>query len=99
VLARLDVRALSFRREGDRNINKVVFIFALFDADGKFVLGKQEEHALALQDTTLANLQKSGLDFQADLLATPGTYTVRVVARDSEKGAMAALSQPVKIPQ
>ena len=54
---------------------------------------------MALRDTTLANLQKSGLDFQAQLLVTPGTYTVRVVARDSEKGAMAALSRAVEIPQ
>ncbi|MGA2609346.1 MAG: VWA domain-containing protein [Terriglobia bacterium] len=99
VQARLDVRALSFRREGDRNINKIIFTVALFDTDGKFVSGKQEEHGLALRDTTLANLQKSGLDFQAQLLVTPGTYTVRVVARDSEKGAMAALSRAVEIPQ
>jgi len=95
----LDVRALSFRREGDRNINKIIFTVALFDTDGKFVSGKQEERSLALQDTTLANLQKSGLDFQADLLVMPGTYTVRVVARDSQKGAMAALSRAVEIPQ
>ena len=99
VLARLDVRALSFSREGDRNINKVVFTLALFDADGKFISGKQEERNLALQDTTLAALQKTGLDFRADLLVTPGAYTVRVVARDSERGAMAALSKPVEIQQ
>jgi hypothetical protein len=99
VLARLDVRALSFRREGDRNINKIIFTVALFDSDGKYVSGKQDDYELALQDTTLANLQKSGLDYQASLLVAPGTYTVRVVARDSEKGAMAALSRAVEIPQ
>jgi VWFA-related protein len=99
VLARLDVRALSFSREGDRNINKVVFTLALFDANGKFVSGKQEERNLALLDNTLADLQKSGLDFQTDLPVTPGVYTVRVVARDSRNGAMAALSKPVEIPQ
>jgi VWFA-related protein len=99
VQGRLDVRALSFRREGDRNIDKVIFTVALFDTDGKYVSGKEEDYGLALRDATLANLQKSGLDFQAQLLVTPGTYTVRVVARDSEKGAMAALSRAVETPQ
>ncbi len=99
VEARLDVRALSFRREGDRNINKIVFTVAVFDADGKFVLGKEEDRELALHDNTLADLQKSGLDFQARVLVTPGTYTVRVVARDSQKGAMAALSRAVEVPR
>jgi hypothetical protein len=99
VEARLDVRALSFGREGDRNINKIVFTVAVFDADGKFVSGKQEGRELALKDATLADLQKSGLDFQARVLVTPGAYTVRVVARDSQKGVMAAMSRAVEAPR
>jgi VWFA-related protein len=99
VLARLDVRALSFGREGDRNTNKITFTVALFDSNGKFISGKQEERNLALLESTLADLQKSGLDFQANLPVTPGAYTVRVVARDSRSGALAALSRPVEIPQ
>ncbi|HME00677.1 MAG TPA: VWA domain-containing protein [Terriglobia bacterium] len=99
VQVRLDVRALSFEREGDRNINKIILTVALFDADGKFVSGKQENRELILKDTTLADLQKSGLDFQARVLVTPGTYTVRVVARDAQKGAMAAMSRAVEAPR
>jgi len=99
VQARLDARALSFGRVGDRNVNSVSFTVALFDTDGRFVSGKQENRELALKDTTLAGLQKSGLDFQSRVLVKPGTYTVRVVARDSRKGAMAALSQKVEVPQ
>ena len=97
VEARLDIRALPFRREGDRNINKIIFTVALFDTDGKFVSGKQQERELTLDDTTLANLQKSGIDFQARILVAPRTYTVRVVARDSQNGAMAALSRSVEV--
>jgi hypothetical protein len=99
VQGRLDVRALSFRREGGRNLNKIILTLALFDTDGKFVSGKQEDLDLALQDTTLANLQKSGIDFRARVLVTPGMYTVRLVARDSHKGAMAALSRVVEYPR
>ncbi len=99
VQGRLDLRALSFRKEGGRNLNKIVLTVAIFDADGKFVSGKQEDVDLALKDTTLANLQKSGIGFQAAILVIPGAYTVRVVARDSQKGAMTALSKAVEIPR
>lgn len=98
VQARLDVRALSFERKGDRNLNQIVLTVVLFDADGKFVSGREEDRELALHDTTLANIEKSGLDFQARIPVRPGTYTVRVVARDSQKGAMAALSKTVEVP-
>lgn len=97
VHASLDARTLSFRKEGGRNLNKIIFTVALFDADGKFVSGKQEDRALALQDTTLANLQKAGIDFRARVLVIPGTYTVRVVVRDSQKGTLAALSRAVEV--
>jgi VWFA-related protein len=99
VRARLDVRALSFGRVGDRNTNKIVFVVALFDTDGNFVSGEQENRELALQDTTLADLQKSGLGFQAKVLVRPGTYTVRVVARESRGSAMAAMSRAVEAPR
>lgn len=95
--ARLDAHALTFRRAGGRNINKIVFTVALFDADGKFVSGKQQDRELNLQGTTLANLQNSGIDFQARVLVVPGTYTVRMVARESQKGTMAALSRVVEL--
>jgi VWFA-related protein len=98
IAAHLDIRALPFRREGDRNLNKLILTVALFDTDGKFVSGKQQERELTLQDATLAALQQSGIDFQARILVAPGTYTVRVVARDSQNGGMAALSRSVAVP-
>jgi len=97
VKARLDARALSFRRANERNTNEITFTIALFDSDGKFVSGSKQDRALNLKDSSLAKLQKSGIDLQARVLVTPGTYTVRVVARDSLKGAMAALSKPVEL--
>jgi VWFA-related protein len=98
VAAHLDIRALSFKREADRNVSKLIFTVALFDTDGKFVSGKQQERELTLQDATLAALQQSGIDFQARILVAPGTYTVRVVARDSQNGGLAALSKTVEAP-
>jgi hypothetical protein len=98
VQGRLDIRTLSFRKEGDRNIDTITFVVVLLNSDGKFTSGKQDDRNLVLTDTELVDLQKAGLDFQSQLVATPGTYNLRVVVRDSEDGAMAAVSRPVEIP-
>lgn len=98
VQAHLDVRTLPFQREDNRNINKITFTVALFDADGRFISGKQQNRDLDLKDTTLGGLQKSGLNFQAHVSVKTGTYTVRVVVRESQGAEMGALSKAVKIP-
>jgi VWFA-related protein len=98
VEARLDAHALSFGKEGNRAINKIVFTIALFDADGKYVSGKQQNREVTIEDSMLAALQQSGINFRARVLVVPGTYTVRMVARDSQNGAMAALSKTIEAP-
>ncbi|HLW79716.1 MAG TPA: VWA domain-containing protein [Terriglobia bacterium] len=94
--ANLDVRSLPFRTEGDRSLDDVTFTVALFDQDGKLVTASQGNRALALKSGTLAKLQKSGLDFAAHVTVKPGTYTVRVVVRETQGGEIAALSRTVE---
>ncbi len=98
VQARLDVRDLPFQQRGDRSIDDVTFTVALLDRDGKFVSGSQQNRSLTLRKTTLAELEKSGLSFQAHVSVKAGAYTVRVVVRESQGGEMAALSRSVEAP-
>jgi environmental stress-induced protein Ves len=98
VQAQLDVRGLSFQKRGDRSVDNLTITVALFDHDGKFVSGSQQNLALALKNATLANLQKSGLSFKARIAVRAGAYTVRVVVRDSQGGQMAASSKAVEAP-
>jgi VWFA-related protein len=98
VQARLDVRSLPFQQRGERSVDEVTFTVALFDRDGKFISGSQQSRSLALTKTTLADLEKSGLSFQARVPVKAGAYTVRVVVRESQGGEMAALSRPVEMP-
>jgi hypothetical protein len=98
VQAQLDVRNLPFQKRGDRNIDNLTFAVALFDHDGKYISGSQQNFALALKDTTLADLQKSGLSYKTHVLVKAGAYTVRVVVRDSQGEQMAASSKAVEAP-
>jgi VWFA-related protein len=98
VQAQLDVRSLPFEKHGDRHVDNLTITVALFDHDGKFVSGIQQTRALALKRATLAELEKSGLAFNAHVSVRAGAYTVRVVVRDSQGGEMAAVSKAVEVP-
>ena len=98
IRAELDVGSLPFKTDGDRSIDDVKFIVALFDRDGKYVKGSQQDRALALKRDTLAQLKKSGLRFHAGVTVKTGTYTVRMVVREAQRGGMAAVSKAVEIP-
>jgi VWFA-related protein len=96
--ARLDIRNLPFQQRDGRSVDDVTFTVALFDRDGKFVSGSQQSRSLALKKATLADLEKSGLSFQAHVWVKAGAYTVRVVVRESRGGEIGALSKAVEVP-
>ncbi|MGO8735685.1 MAG: VWA domain-containing protein [Terriglobia bacterium] len=98
VQAQLDVRNLPFQKRGDRNSDNLTFAVALFDHNGKYVSGSQQNFALALKDATLADLQRTGLSYKTHVLVKAGAYTVRVVVRDSQGEQMAASSKAVEAP-
>jgi VWFA-related protein len=97
VQAVLDVRNLAFEKQGDLNLDKVVFAVGLFDHDGKYVTGSQQTYSLSLKDATRAEMEKRGLSLKTHVSAKVGAYTVRVVVRDSQGGKMAALSKAVEV--
>jgi VWFA-related protein len=98
VQARLDVRGLPFEQRDDQSVDDVTYTVVLFDRDGKFVSGSQQNYSLALKKHTLEDLEKSGLSLQAHVGVKPGAYTVRVVVRESRGGQIAALSKTVEVP-
>lgn len=95
VQAQLDIRNLPFQKQGNLNLDNVVFAVGLFDHDGKYVSGSQQSYALSLKDSTLAEMEKRGLSLKTHVSAKTGAYTLRVVVRDSQGGKMAASSTAV----
>lgn len=97
VLAKIDVRQLQFRKEADRNRNDLTVVVGLFDSDGRYVKGTQKVLELRLRDETLKGAAGSGISVRNTFNVAPGTYFVRLVARDSEGESMATQMATVEI--
>ena len=98
VLTHLDMAALRFLKEQDRNLNDLTFVTVLFDRDGKYVKGTEKELKFHLRDATLARLTQSGITLKTEFDLKPGTYMVRQIVRDSQAGQLSGLSRTVEIP-
>ncbi|HEV2491756.1 MAG TPA: VWA domain-containing protein [Terriglobia bacterium] len=98
VLAHLDIHALRFRKDAERNVEDLTFISAVFDRDGNFVDGQERQVTLRLRDGTLAKLLASGITIKTSFKVKPGDYMVREVVRDAEGGHLSGLSKAVEIP-
>jgi VWFA-related protein len=98
VLARVDVRSLRFHKEAGRNRDDLTLVAALFDKDGRFLVGKQKLVELRLRDESLDRLAQTGINMKTSFDVQPGAYLVRLVVRESEDAHMSELSQTIEIP-
>ncbi len=98
LLIHVDLAALKFTQRDDRRLQKLAFVGALLDTNGKMIAAKEGAMDFALKEDTFARLTASGVNAGLTLTAPPGAYHVRVVVEDAE-GKMASLNQAVEIPQ
>jgi VWFA-related protein len=98
VAAKVDIRQIQFRKEGDRNRNDLTVVSGLFDPDGNYVSGTQKIVELRLLDATLESRLEQGLTVKTTFDVTPGNYVVRLVVRDAEGRMMAAENGAIEIP-
>jgi VWFA-related protein len=98
VLTRLDAHALRFRKADGRNLNKLTFVTALFDRDGKVVDGREKSVEFRLLDTSMEKMLHSGIAVKTSFDVAPGTYLVREVVRETEGGQISGLNRSVEIP-
>ncbi|MGD0696788.1 MAG: VWA domain-containing protein [Terriglobia bacterium] len=99
LIARVDARGLSFRKEGTTDTNHLRFVAVVFDEDGNYVTGQQKDLDVTVSDASLAELRTQGLSMRTIFALVPGSYLVRQVVRDSEGGHLTALSRTVVIPR
>ncbi|HUK32169.1 MAG TPA: VWA domain-containing protein [Candidatus Acidoferrum sp.] len=95
----VDVKGLPFVNSGGRNIENLVFVTALFDANGHFQAGQEGLMKLALKDATKDQVMAEGLNAPFSFNIPPGSasYRLRVVIQEQATGRLAALSTPVEI--
>lgn len=98
VKAHVDASQLHFVKAGETNQENLTVVAALFDSDGNYVTGTQKVDQMNLDDTTLAQLEKTGFYIELDLSAKPGNYVLRMVACDSNDGHISAENANVTIP-
>jgi VWFA-related protein len=94
----LDVRQLHLRKEGDRNLDNLIFVTALFDQDGHVVSAQQRSVELRLRDSSLATLLQTGISIETLFDVKPGNYMVRAIVCDSASGQISGLNRTVEIP-
>ncbi|MEO8371556.1 MAG: VWA domain-containing protein [Candidatus Solibacter sp.] len=98
LLVKVDVKRLKFRKENDRNCNELTVVAGLFDRNGVYATGNQKKIDMRLLDETVEKRLGNGLTIRSSFDVKPGTYSVRLVVRDSEGQLMTAQNGTVDIP-
>ena len=99
VKTNVDVARLKFQRVSAVNHEELQVSAALFDLEGNYVAGLQKTVQMDLKDSTLSDLKKTGVYVELDFDVKPGTYLVRLVARDSNDAHLSAANLSVDIPK
>ncbi len=97
VLAKVDLKHLRFKKADGRNQNNLTVVAALFDNNGKYMMGQRKTIEMHLKDETLQRLN-AGITVKSSFDVKPGTYMIRLVVRDTEGQMMAATNGAVDIP-
>ncbi len=99
VLTSVDLKLLRLRKADDRNRNDVTIVASLFDNNGNFLVGAQKILQLRLKDETVQRIEHDPpITIKTTFDVKPGTYVVRLVARDAEAQEITAQNGAVTVP-
>jgi VWFA-related protein len=99
VRAHVELAGLAWDKDGERNHATLELLGSAYSATGHPVgkpFGQRAE--LDFSDAELKRAVAAGLEFQQALSLPPGTYEVRLVARERRLGQVGGGSVPVEIP-
>jgi len=99
VVSIIDVAKLHFRKAGGKDVNEIEVVSALFDRNGNYIEGVQNNVSLRLVDEVLRSRESAPVPSRAEFKVAPGTYVIRLVARDNEGEMMTAQNGSVEIPK
>ena len=98
VVARLDAKALKFRKADERNNDTLTVVTGLFDQNGNYISGIERVVEMRLKDKSLQVLEGSGISVEQSFSVLPGRYIVRVVVKDGEGHTTAARNTGIEVP-
>jgi hypothetical protein len=98
VVARIDLKALHFRKDEGRNKDTLIVVAGVFDHNGNLMTTLEKTIEMKFFDRTFDTYMKQGLTVKSTLDVGLGSYVVRVVLRDQEGKMMSARNRVVEIP-
>jgi VWFA-related protein len=97
VTVHLDVAKLAFSAQNDRKTQRITFVSALLDSQGKIVAAKEGRMELALKQATYENLARTGVNAKLSFEMPPGVYSLREVVEEAVGGNLASSTNSVDL--
>jgi VWFA-related protein len=97
VIVSVDISKLRFSKQGDREVQKIAFVSALIDVQGKIAVAKEGLMDLSLTEATYERLKLTGVNAKISLQAPAGSYKLRQVSEEGVDGRIACSSHAVEI--
>lgn len=97
VAIHVDSSRLPYQTQGDRKVERLIFITALFDEHDKFLTGVQGVMDLRLKSETLESLSNEGLNAKLSVQVAPGNYRLRQVVQEVGDGRITTINRNVTI--
>jgi VWFA-related protein len=98
IVVELDGRALKFKQEGQLFTNNVEVAILAMDEGGKIRDGAKDVAELKLRAETHASVLKSGVRLTRRLQLPPGTYQLRIGARENNGGLVGSVMYDLDVP-
>jgi len=97
VVGTVSAGLLQYRLVGERNLNTLTLVAIIFDSNGTVVSAQQKKIDLQPKAEVIQQGVDLSFPFDVSLQGRPGRYTVRLVARESERGGICAVSRIIEI--
>lgn len=97
VVTHVDIAKLNFAKRNDRQRQRIVFVVAFFDAQGKIAVAKEGRMDLDLKPDTYERLARTGVNAVLTFPVAPGVYKLRIVMEEAVGGNIAASTYPLDV--
>lgn len=97
VVIHVDANRLPYQTQGDRKVERLIFITALFDEQNHFLTGVQGVMDLRLKPETMSSISTQGLDAKLSVQAARGNYRLRQVVQEVGDGRITTINRNVTI--
>jgi VWFA-related protein len=97
VVVHVPGHSMQFKKINKRHDERLIFVTALFDLQGRYLAGSEVVMDMKLKDAAHTQIAHDGVDAKSTLQAPTGTYRLRQVVQEVVGGKMSTISRTVEI--